>query len=60
MKKLLSFLKSNKDSKAKKVIEKELKENIKVIESLRDYDQGKKEISTSELEKRLSNVQNSL
>lgn len=34
----------------------QLKEHRDVIESLRDYDAGKKEIHTADLERRLRNV----
>ena len=39
-----------------KVAEKQLDKNIEVIKSLRDYDEGKKNISTSKLEGRLPHV----
>ena len=45
-----------KEKSLQQVAEKELKQNIRVIESLRDYDEGKKDISTSSLERRLRNI----
>ena len=55
MKILSFFVKKNKND-FDKVVEKQLKENVHVIESLRDYDIGKKDISTRTLEKRLPNI----
>lgn len=52
---MLNFLK-NKKSDIKKVAEKQLKKNVRVIESLRDYDQGEKDISTSKLERSLPRI----
>jgi hypothetical protein len=46
----------NKEKKFKKVAEEQLEENATIIKSLRDYDEGKKDISTSELETRLPNI----
>ena len=40
----------------KEVAEKQLKKNERVIKSLRDHDEGKKEISTSNIERRLPSV----
>ena len=40
----------------KKVAEEQLKENMSSIISLRDYDEGKKDIPTTELEKRLPDI----
>lgn len=55
--KWLTFWKSNKDkTDLISVAEKQLSENVKVIESLRDYDQGKKDISTSRVRRNLSNI----
>ena len=54
------FFKQNKDKKDQnevmKVAEKQLKENRAIIESLRDYDIGKKDISTADIEKRLPDI----
>ncbi|MCK5591622.1 MAG: hypothetical protein KAI72_06680 [Candidatus Pacebacteria bacterium] len=47
--------KNKKDFKS--VAEKQLVKNITVLESLRDYDEGKKEISTTNVKKRLPNIQ---
>ena len=45
MNKILKFWKSNKDKKnIKAVTEKQLSKNMDVIKSLRDYDEGKKDI----------------
>ena len=48
------FKKKNKD--IKKVAEKQLRENISSMISLRDYDTGKKDISTTDIERRLSDI----
>jgi hypothetical protein len=56
MNKILDFFKRNKDKDLQKVAEKQLKENFGVIKSLRDYDEGKKDISTAELERRMPNI----
>ena len=40
----------------KEVAEKQLRENISSIISLRDYDEGKKDISTSDIERRLPDI----
>ncbi|MEK7463603.1 MAG: hypothetical protein AAB610_00565 [Patescibacteria group bacterium] len=54
---IFNFLKfKNKKVDISKVIEKQLQENIEVIKSLRDYDEGKKDISTADLERRLPNI----
>lgn len=45
------------DTEFLKVAEQQLKENRAIIESLRDYDIGKKDISTADVEKRLSDIQ---
>lgn len=42
--------------KIKIVAKKALKSNSEVIRSLKQYDEGKKKISTSGLEKRLPNI----
>lgn len=55
MKRFIHFFK-NSEKDFKKVVEKQLKNNARVIESLRDYDLGKKEISTSNVEKRLPDL----
>lgn len=52
---MFGFLKKKKDS-IKKVAEKQLEENKEVIESLRDYDEGKKDIQTRDLERRLPDI----
>lgn len=54
MKKLF-ILKSN-EKDFEKVVERQLKDNARTIESLRDYSLGKKEISTSNIERRLPNL----
>jgi hypothetical protein len=38
------------------VAKKQLEENIGVIKSLRDYDEGKKDISTADIERRVPNL----
>jgi hypothetical protein len=40
----------------KEVAREQLIKNAEVIQSLKDYDEGKKDISTTELEKRLPNI----
>jgi hypothetical protein len=50
-----SFFKTKKQD-VKEITEKELRENISVIESLRDYDNGKKDISTTSIERRLPHI----
>ncbi|MCK5095757.1 MAG: hypothetical protein KAR24_00150 [Candidatus Pacebacteria bacterium] len=53
---IFGFLKKNKkDFKA--VAERQLIENASVLKSLRDHDEGKKEISTTDVKKRLPNIQ---
>jgi len=49
------IFKSKKDKKLQ-IIQKELEENSSVLKSLKEYDEGKKEISTTELERRLPNL----
>jgi len=52
---MLKFF-TTKEKNIKKVAEKQLKKNISVIKSLRDYDEGKKDISTTNIERRLPNI----
>ncbi|MBX2866445.1 hypothetical protein KTR10_00575 [Candidatus Kaiserbacteria bacterium] len=54
---MFNFLKRKKN--ITQIAERQLKENKQVIESLRDYDEGKKVISTDNVADRLSNVQTS-
>lgn len=51
------FTAKEKNTDIQKVAKRELKENKKVLESLRDYDEGKKEIPTTNIKRRLSGVQ---
>ncbi len=53
---IFDLFKKKNNNDLKELAEKELKENINILKSLRDYDQGKKEISTLELERRLPNI----
>lgn len=57
---MLNFLKIKLQKKEKddiqKVAEKQLKKNMTTIESLRDYDAGKKDISIRTAEKRLPHI----
>lgn len=53
---MFSFLKK-KNTDIRKVAEKQLSENVLVIKSLRDYDTGKKDISTADIERRMSDIQ---
>jgi hypothetical protein len=48
------FTKNKKD--LKRVAEKQLKKNMSVIQSLRDYDTGKKDISTRNIERNLPDI----
>ena len=48
------FGKDNKE--VRQVAKEQLRKNLSAIESLRDYDTGKKDISTSDVEKRLRNI----
>ena len=41
----------------RKIAEEQLAENMEVIKSLRDYDEGKKNIQTTNIEKRLPYIQ---
>lgn len=54
---IFGLFKKNINKDLKSVAEKELKENIEVFESLRDYDQGKKDISTSKIERNLRDLE---
>lgn len=56
MKKLINFFKNLNKNDLKAVTEKQLDKNIEVIESLRDYDQGKKNISTDKVQEYLPSV----
>ena len=56
MKILNSIKKRIKEKKFVKVAEQQLKENLPTLESLRDYDAGKKDISTRGLETSLPNI----
>lgn len=58
MKNILRFLTREKGKKQdiEKIAEKELRENFDVIESLRKYDRGEKNISTAELKRRLPRI----
>ncbi len=49
------YLINSKES-IKEVAEKQLEKNATIIKSLRDYDEGKKDISTSDLERRLPDI----
>jgi hypothetical protein len=53
---MFRFLQKNKKANIEKVAKKQLKKNVRVIESLRDYDQGKKDISTANIERRLPRI----
>lgn len=44
----------------KRVVEEQLRKNMRVIESLRDYDAGKKDISTRTAEDRLHGIRTTL
>lgn len=53
---MFKLFKSAKDTDLRKVAEKQLQKNVRVIESLRDYDAGKKDISTRSAEEHLPGV----
>lgn len=53
---MFRLFKSAKNTDLSKVAEKQLQKNIRVIESLRDYDAGKKDISTRNAEKCLPGI----
>ena len=58
---MFNFFKKKKNKKNFKVVaEKQLKENREVLKSLRDYDEGKKEISTTNVRKHLQCIRPSL
>jgi hypothetical protein len=46
----------NKKEDIKKVAEEQLKKNAAAIQSLKDYDEGKKDISTSHIERDLPTI----
>lgn len=48
--------KDNTREEIRKIAKKELRENRKVLESLRDYDAGKKDIHTGAVRERLRNI----
>ena len=50
------FTRKNKENQIQQVAEKQLKKNVGVIESLRDYDAGKKDISTDTAKRRLPDI----
>lgn len=54
---MFNFIKkiSNRNS-FEKIAEKQLDKNISIIKSLKDYDEGKKDISTIDIEKRLPDI----
>lgn len=54
---MFNFLRKNK--KVKDVAKEQLEKNRAVIESLRDYDEGKKDISTTHIKERLRDLQSS-
>ncbi len=53
---IFKFFKTSKDDSFKKVAEQQLEENGGFIRSLRDYDEGKKNISTTDLERGLPGI----
>ena len=57
MDKILTFLRLKKKTRNLEIITKEqLAKNMEVIKSLRDYDQGKKDIPTHNVQKHLPRV----
>lgn len=58
---MLNFLKRKKNKKNfNSVAKKQLRENREVLKSLREYDEGKKEISTANVRKHLQCIRPSL
>ena len=57
MNKIFAFFRSkSKTRDLKAITEKQLHKNMEVIKSLRDYDEGKKDISTHNVQKYLPSV----
>ena len=56
MNKIIAFFKSKRNQDLKDITERQLSKNIEVIKSLRDYDEGKKDISTRNVQKYLPRV----
>jgi hypothetical protein len=50
------FKRKQKPVDIKEIIEKQIDKNMDVLTSLRDYDQGKKDISTAELERSMPDI----
>lgn len=57
--KFLMWRKKENSNGIKKIAKEELEKNRAVLESLRDYDQGKKEISTTNVKRHLRDIQHS-
>jgi len=57
---MFNWFTKNKKKGFDAVVEEQLAENISVLESLRDYDEGKKEISTDNVKARLSDMRENL
>lgn len=58
---MFNFLKQkNNDRRFKAIAKKQLRANKDVLRSLRDYDEGKKKISTVNVKRHLSNIQTAL
>lgn len=53
---MFKLFKRRKEADIKEVVERQLRKNAQVIESLRDYDAGKKDISTRTAEERLPDI----
>jgi hypothetical protein len=54
---VFGFFRNRKNTRdLQEVVEKQLEKNMRVIESLRDYDTGKKDISTDTAEERLPGI----
>jgi hypothetical protein len=56
MRNLQNLSETNRDKYIKKIIEQELLKNKDVLQSLKDYDEGKKEISTEVIERLFENL----
>ena len=57
---MFNFLKRKKNKNIEEIAKQELEENRGVFESFRDYDEGKKDISTDNVEERFTRVQTTL
>ena len=54
---ILRWMKGEHNAEIMRVAKKQLAQNREVLESLRDYDAGKKDIPTTDVERRLQHLQ---